>query len=45
MMSKSRQQIITLHILHNISRSKDKQAIKFGPVIEYKGGNLFLQKS
>ena len=35
MMSKTRQQIVTLHILHNISRSKDNQAIKFGHVIEY----------
>ena len=45
MMSKTRQQIVTLHILHNISRSKDNQAIKFGQVIEHKEGNLFLQKS
>ena len=28
------EQIIIIHILSNISRSKDKQTIKFGPVLQ-----------
>ena len=34
MMSQTGQQIITVHILPNMSRSKSNQAIKFGQLIE-----------
>ena len=34
MASQTRQQIITIHILHDISRSKDNQTMKFGQLIE-----------
>ena len=33
------------HILPNISRSKGKQTIKFGQLIEYNITNIFLEKS
>ena len=39
------QQIITIHILPNISRSKVNQSIKFGQLIEYNMRNTFLVKS
>ena len=35
MTSQTGKQIITIHILPNISRSKDNQTIKFGQLIEY----------
>ena len=35
MMSQTGQQIITMHILPNISRSKGNQSIKFGQLTEY----------
>ena len=38
-------QTITIHILPNISRSKDGQTIKFCQLIEYNNINIFLQKS
>ena len=31
-----------MHILHNISRSKDNKTIKFGQLIEYKKRNIFF---
>ena len=34
MTSQPGQQTITIHILHNISRSKDNQVMKLGQVIE-----------
>ena len=34
-----------MHILPNISRSKGNQTIKFGQLIEYKLGNIFVEKS
>ena len=34
MTSHTEQQIITIKILHNISRSKDNQAMKFGQLIK-----------
>ena len=34
-----------MHILPNISRSKDNQTMKFGQLIEYKMRNIFLKKS
>ena len=37
--------IITIHILSNISRSKDNQRMKFGQLIKYNKRNIFLQKS
>ena len=38
-------QVITIHILPDISRSKGNQAVKFGQLIEYNVRNIFLQKS
>ena len=38
------QQIITIHILSNISRSKDNHTMKFGQLIEYKMRNIFFLK-
>ena len=37
------QQTIAIHILPNISQSKDNQAIKFIQVIEDNKRNVFLQ--
>ena len=34
-----------MHILPNISRSKDNQTIKFGQLIEYNMRNTFAEKS
>ena len=39
------QQIITLHLLQNISRIKGTQTTKFGQFIEYSMENIFLEKS
>ena len=44
MMSQTGQQIITMHILPNISISKGNQSIKFGQLIEYNMRNIFLEK-
>ena len=38
-------QIITKHILSNISRSKCNQTMKFNQLIEYDKQNIFLEKS
>ena len=38
-------QTIAIHILPNISRSKGKQKMKFGQLIEYHMSNNFLEKS
>ena len=38
-------QIIAIHILPNISRSKGNQVIKFGQLIEYNMRNIFVEKS
>ena len=38
------QQIITIHILLNISRSKGNQTMKFGQLIEYNVRMIFLEK-
>ena len=43
MMSHATQNIITIHILPNISRSNDNQAMKFGQLIAYNARNIFLQ--
>ena len=36
---------IIVHILPNISRSKDNQAMKFGQLMEYNVRNVILQIS
>ena len=43
--SQSGQQTLVIHILSNISRSKDNQTTKFGQLIECKIRNIFLEKS
>ena len=45
MMLQNRKQIIAIHILHNISRSKGNQTIKLGQLIKYNMRNIFLEKS
>ena len=45
MTSQTGKQIITIHILPNISRNKDKQRMKFGQLIEYNSRNSFLENS
>ena len=45
MTSQLEKQTIKIHILPNISRRKGNQTMKFGQLIEYKVGNIFLQKS
>ena len=42
--SQTGQQIITIYILPNISRSKDNQVMKFGQLIKYNARNIFLGK-
>ena len=44
MPSQPEKQIIPMHILINISRSKGSKTIKFGQLIECKMRNIFLQK-
>ena len=36
-------QIITTHILSNLSRSKGNQTMKFGQLIEYNMRNIFFK--
>ena len=36
-------QTIAIHILLNISQSKGNQTMKFGQLIEYNKGNMFLK--
>ena len=45
MKSQAGQQIITIHILPDIYRSKGNQTIKLGQLIEYNMKNIFLVKS
>ena len=45
MTSQTGQQIITIYILPNNSRSKDNQAMKFAQLREYNMRNIFLKKS
>ena len=45
MMSQTGRQIITMHILANISRSKSSQKMKFGQLIENNMRNIFLENS
>ena len=42
MTSQTGQQIITIHILAKISKSKNNQTMKFGHSKEYKMRNTFL---
>ena len=44
MTSQTGQQIITIHLLPDISRSKDNQAMKFVQLIEYNVRNCFFKK-
>ena len=37
-------QTIAIHILPNISQSKDNQTMKFGQLIEYNKINTYLKK-
>ena len=45
MTSQTRQQIITIHLLPRISRSKGNQTMKFGQLIEYNMKKSLLEKS
>ena len=44
MMSKTRGQIITIHILPDISRKKGNQTMTFGHLIQYTMRNFFNEK-
>ena len=45
MTSQTGKQIITIHILPNISRSKGNQTMELGQLIENNMVNIFLEKS
>ena len=45
MTSQTGQQIIAIHTLPNISRSRDNQIIKFCQLIEYNMRDIFVKKS
>ena len=45
MTSQPGQQRIAIHILPNISRSKGNQTMKFGQLIDYNMGHIFVEKS
>ena len=45
MTSQRGQQEIVIHIMPNISRSKDNQTMKFGQLIEYNIRKFFHEKS
>ena len=45
MTSQTRQRIVTVHLLSNISISKGNQTMKFGQLREYNTTNIFLEKS
>ena len=44
MTSQPEKQTIAIHILPNISRSKDNQTKKCGQLVKYNMKNLFLEK-
>ena len=44
MMSQPGEQTILIHILPNISRSKDNQTMKFGQLIDYNMRIIFIEK-
>ena len=43
--SQTGKQVTTIHVLTDVSKSKGKQAMKFGQLIEYNMRNIFLEKS
>ena len=43
MTSQTEQQIITIHILPSISRSKDNQGMRFGQLIKDNARNIFAE--
>ena len=45
MTSQTGKHTITIQILHNISKSKGHEEMKFGQLIEFKMTNIFLEKS
>ena len=45
MTSQARQEIVQIHILPNLSRSRGNQTMKFGQLIEYSMKNIFFEKS
>ena len=45
MMSQPGKQRFGIHILYNISRSKDNQAMKSGQLLEYNMRKIFHEKS
>ena len=45
MMSQPGKQRFAIHILYNISRSKDSQAMKSGQLLEYNMRKIFHEKS
>ena len=45
MASQPGKQLIAMHVLPSISRSKSNQTIKFGQLIEHDIRNIFLEKS
>ena len=45
MTSQPGKQTIAIHILPNISRSKDNQTMKFGQLVQCNMRNIFLAKS
>ena len=45
MTSQSGQQLTTINILHNFSRSSGNQVMKFGQLIKQNAINILLQKS
>ena len=45
MTSQPGKEIILIHILPKISRSKDNQTRKFGRLIEHNMRNIYLEKS
>ena len=45
MASQTGQQIFAIHILSNISRSKQSKTMKLGQLIKYNMRNAFLEKS
>ena len=44
MTSQTRKQIIKIHMLPNIPRSKGNKTVKFGQLIEHNMRNIFLEK-
>ena len=43
MTSQTGQQAITIHMVPNISKSKDTQAMQFSQLIKYSGRNIFFK--